>query len=70
MLQIKVPLISLQTLKYVAVGAQLEQTLNIEWDFKCCPVNPRKETVRHPVNGEVVGHLSFDTVHGILSMKV
>ncbi|BBM63463.1 hypothetical protein VA249_01090 [Vibrio alfacsensis] len=44
------------------VSIHTEQTLNLEWDFKRCPINPRIVKVRHPVSGEVVEHLSFDTV--------
>jgi len=44
------------------VSIHTMQTLNLEWDFKRCPVNPRMVKVRHPVSGEMVEHLSFDTV--------
>ncbi|MFW1332127.1 hypothetical protein ACEV9E_26020, partial [Vibrio parahaemolyticus] len=44
------------------VSIHTEQTLNLEWDFKRCPINPRMVKVRHPVSGEMVEHLSFDTV--------
>lgn len=39
-----------------------EQRLNLEYDFKRRPVNPRMVKVRHPVTNEQVEHLSFDTV--------
>lgn len=44
------------------VSIHTMQTLNLEWDFKRCPINPRMVKVRHPVSGEMVEHLSFDTV--------
>ncbi|WP_156904791.1 DNA polymerase [Ferrimonas senticii] len=44
------------------ISIHTEQTLNLEWDFKRRPVTPRMVTVRHPVSGEIVEHLSFDTV--------
>lgn len=44
------------------VSIHTMQTLNLEWDFKRCPVDPRMVKVRHPVSGEMVEHLSFDTV--------
>lgn len=44
------------------VAIHTEQTLNLEYDFKRCPVNPRMVEVRHPVTNEQVEHLSFDTV--------
>ncbi|WP_101961056.1 DNA polymerase [Vibrio harveyi] len=44
------------------VSIHTEQTLNLEWDFKRCPINPRMVKVRHPVSGEMAEHLSFDTV--------
>lgn len=44
------------------VAIHTEQTLNLEYDFKRRPVNPRMVKVRHPVSGETVEHLSFDTV--------
>lgn len=44
------------------VAIHTEQTLNLEYDFKRCPVNPRMVGVRHPVTNEQVEHLSFDTV--------
>lgn len=39
-----------------------DKYLNLEFDFKRRPVNPSMVNVRHPVSGEIVGHLSFDTV--------
>ncbi len=44
------------------ISIHTEQTLNLEYDFKRCPINPRMVKVRHPVSGEMVEHLSFDTV--------
>ncbi|ENP8415203.1 DNA polymerase [Vibrio alginolyticus] len=44
------------------VSIHTEQTLNLEYDFKRRPVNPRMVEVRHPKSGEMVEHLSFDTV--------
>jgi hypothetical protein len=44
------------------VSIHTEQTLNLEWDFKRCPINPRMVKARRPVSGEMVEHLSFDTI--------
>ena len=44
------------------ISIHTEQTLNLEYDFKRCPINPRMVKARHPVSGEMVEHLSFDTV--------
>ncbi|MEC7310502.1 DNA polymerase [Vibrio crassostreae] len=44
------------------VSIHTEQTLNLEYDFKRRPVNPRMVEVRHPKSGGMVEHLSFDTV--------
>ncbi|OZS42491.1 hypothetical protein ASV53_18190 [Photobacterium sanguinicancri] len=44
------------------VTIHTEQTLNLDWDFKRRPVNPRMVKVRHPATDEIVEHLSFDTV--------
>lgn len=43
------------------VSIHTEQRLNLDWDFKRRPVNPRMVKVRHPKSGETVEHLSFDT---------
>lgn len=44
------------------ISIHTEQTLNLEYDFKRRPVNPRMVEVRHPKSGEMVEHLSFDTI--------
>ncbi|HCH6432031.1 TPA: hypothetical protein NK399_003906 [Vibrio parahaemolyticus] len=44
------------------ISIHTEQTLNLEYDFKRCPINPRMVKVRHPVSCEMVEHLSFDTI--------
>ncbi|NIY84591.1 DNA polymerase [Vibrio hepatarius] len=44
------------------VSIHTKQTLNLEYDFKRRPVNPRMVEVRHPKSGEMVEHLSFDTI--------
>lgn len=43
------------------IEIQREKTLNLEFDFKRKPVNPRMTKIRHP-NGHVVEHIYFDTV--------
>ncbi|WP_425653664.1 DNA polymerase [Vibrio campbellii] len=44
------------------ISIHTEQTLNLEYDFKRCPINPRMVKVRHPVSCKMVEHLSFDTI--------
>lgn len=44
------------------VNIHTEQRLNLDWDFKRRPVNPRMVEVRHPKDDVIVEHLSFDTV--------
>lgn len=44
------------------IEIQREKTLNLEFDFKRKPVNPRMTKIRHPITGEIVEHLNFDTV--------
>lgn len=44
------------------VSIHTEQRLNLDWDFKRRPVNPRMVEVRHPKDDVIVEHLSFDTV--------
>ncbi|PMN03900.1 hypothetical protein BCT41_08095 [Vibrio splendidus] len=39
-----------------------DKYLNLDFDFKRRPVNPSMLDVRNPVTGEVVSHLTFDTV--------
>lgn len=44
------------------VSISMNKRLNLEFDYKRCPVNPRMVAVRHPETGEMVEHLAFDTV--------
>lgn len=43
------------------IEIQREKTLNLEFDFKRKPVNPRMTKVRHP-KGHIIEHIYFDTV--------
>ena len=43
------------------VSIHTMQTLNLDWDFKRRPVNPRMVEVRHPKDNKIVEHLAFDT---------
>ncbi|HGF5126764.1 TPA: DNA polymerase [Vibrio parahaemolyticus] len=43
------------------IEIQREKTLNLEFDFKRKPVNPRMTKIRHP-KGHIVEHIYFDTV--------
>ncbi|MDF5467277.1 DNA-directed DNA polymerase [Vibrio parahaemolyticus] len=43
------------------IEIQREKTLNLEFDFKRRPVNPRMTKIRHP-KGHIVEHIYFDTV--------
>ncbi|AIL71690.1 DNA-directed DNA polymerase [Vibrio vulnificus] len=43
------------------IEIQREKVLNLEFDFKRKPVNPRMTQIRHP-DGHIVEHLYFDTV--------
>ncbi|PTP27537.1 DNA polymerase [Vibrio splendidus] len=44
------------------IQIQREKKLNLEFDFKRKPVNPRMTQIRHPESGEMVEHIFFDTV--------
>jgi hypothetical protein len=43
------------------IEIQREKTLNLEFDFKRKPVNPRMTKIRHP-KGHIVEHIYFETV--------
>lgn len=50
------------------VDIHTEQRLNLDWDFKRRPVNPRMVKVRHPASGEsIYRSIRF---HGIPLMRV
>lgn len=44
------------------VNIHTDQRLNLDWDFKRRPDNPRMVKVRPPKTGETIEHLVFDTV--------
>ncbi|WCE32074.1 DNA polymerase [Vibrio sp. SCSIO 43137] len=44
------------------ISISRNKRLNLEFDFKRCPINPRMVKVRHPETGETVEHLAFDTL--------
>lgn len=43
------------------IEIQREKVLNLEFDFKRKPINPRMTKIRHP-DGHIVEHIYFDTV--------